>query len=84
MAIFHDTNMRNVYRRMDNTIGIGWDNSRGVIRAIEEFLGREYDETRFFVDVTDEWLICHHPHLSGLSYMKRRRSADRGQTSGRD
>ena len=84
MAIFHDTNMRNVYRRMDNTIGIGWDNSRGVIRAIEEFLGREYDETRFFVDVTDEWLIRHHPHSSGLTYMKRRRSADRGQTSGRD
>ena len=35
MAIIHDTNMQNVYWRMDNTIGIGWDNSRGV--ALKEW-----------------------------------------------
>lgn len=71
IVMFHDTNMGNLYRRMDNTVALGWNNTRGVMRALEQYLGREYDETKAFVDVTDNWLVRHQPYSSGLTFMKR-------------
>ncbi len=50
VMIFHDTNMgRGTYGRCDGTVDLGWDNQRGVIRAIEEFLGRRYEEEGFLL-----------------------------------
>lgn len=69
--LFHDTNMGSVYHRLDNSIGLGWDNDRGVIRAIEDFLHRRYDEHTFFADVVDGFLVLHHPNSSGLTVLKR-------------
>jgi predicted O-methyltransferase YrrM len=74
VVIFHDTNMgRGAYARMDGSTGFGWNNDRGVIRAIEEYLGRRYDENSFFCDQADEFLVLHHPHNNGLTVLQRTR-----------
>jgi len=72
VMIFHDTNTgRGLYGRCDGTIDLGWDNQRGVIRAIEEFLGRRYEEKSFFVDAVKGFLIRHYPNSNGLTVLKR-------------
>lgn len=70
--IFHDTNMgRGVYARTDGSVAIGWNNRRGVIRAIEEFLGRTYDETAYFCDLAKGYLVIHHPSCNGLTILRK-------------
>ncbi len=71
--IFHDTNMGlGAYGRLDRSVNrYGWNNRRGVIRAVEEFLGTTYDERRFFTDVAKGFLVAHYPHSSGLTVLKR-------------
>ena len=70
--ILHDTNMgRGPYARMDGSIGFSYDNKRGVIRAMEELLGRQYDERSFFCDLAKGFLIMHHPHCNGLAILKK-------------
>lgn len=72
VMILHDTNMgAGLYGRLDRSVGHGWDNQRGVIRAVEEFLGRRYDESRFFTDIANGFLITHHPHSNGLTVLKK-------------
>ncbi len=73
IIIFHDTNMGSgVFARMDGTISCGWDNDRGVMAAIEETVGRRYDEKCFFSDVTDKYAVLHFPNCNGLTIVKRR------------
>ena len=73
MVIFHDTNMGDgLYTRLDRSTGYGWGNDRGVIRAIEEFLDRKYDETTQFSDCTPEFLVRHVPYCSGLTVLRKR------------
>jgi predicted O-methyltransferase YrrM len=72
MMVFHDTNMgEGVFQRRDGSIDYGWDNDRGVIRAIQEFLGREYDENATFVDIAAGWVVSHQPHCNGLTVLWR-------------
>lgn len=72
VMMFHDTNMGDGwYRRLDGIVSRGWDNERGVIRAIEERLGRSWDERSFFVDVTDGFLVRHVPWSSGFTVLRR-------------
>jgi cephalosporin hydroxylase len=74
LMIFHDTNMRRwMYRRFDNSRGVGGYNNRGVIRAIEEYVGRAYDENSAFCDVTDQFLIKHKPQCNGFTVLKKLR-----------
>jgi cephalosporin hydroxylase len=68
---FHDTNISGLYPRTDGSLVISWDNDRGVIRALEEYLGAEYDETRPFVDLREPWLIRHAPYGGGLTILER-------------
>ncbi|HET9182634.1 MAG TPA: class I SAM-dependent methyltransferase [Candidatus Angelobacter sp.] len=70
-VIFHDTNMGNYYRQQNGTIRKGWDNQRGVIRAIEEHLGTRFNEKISFVTTVNEWLVRHWPYCSGLTVMER-------------
>jgi predicted O-methyltransferase YrrM len=71
--MFHDTNMGNgVYARHDGSIGTGWDNNRGVMRAIEEFTGNSYDENTYFCDITDGYSLMHFPNCNGLTIIKKR------------
>lgn len=73
IMVFHDTNMgQGIYGRLDRSLGrYGWDNERGVIRAVEEFLGTSYDERRFFTDVAKGFLVAHYPHCNGLTVLKK-------------
>jgi hypothetical protein len=72
VMIFHDTNMGcGVYGRCDGSVELGWDNRRGVIKAIEEILGRSYREDCFFVDVVKGFLIKHYPNCGGLTVLKK-------------
>jgi predicted O-methyltransferase YrrM len=73
VMMFHDTNMKVVYGRTDGSISYGWDNKRGVIRAIEEFVGRQYDENSFFCDLTDKYSLIHFPNCNGLTVVKKRK-----------
>ena len=76
VMIFHDTNMGNgTYARLDGSIDFGWDNDRGVIRAIEEFVGRTYDERAYFTDRVHSHLISHAPHCNGFTIIKRIKSS---------
>lgn len=70
-VFFHDTNMGKTYRRKDNSIGFGWDNNRGVIRAIEEYFDSSFDETRPFTVVEKKWVIEHYPYSSGFTILTR-------------
>jgi predicted O-methyltransferase YrrM len=73
VMIFHDTNMgTGIFARHDGSVDVGWDNKRGVVRAIEEFLGRRYDENAFFCDMTDAYAVLHFPHSNGLTVVKKR------------
>lgn len=72
VLIFHDTNMgKGMYARNDGSMGFGWNNKRGVIQAIEEFVGRQYDENSFFCDVTENYSLMHFPNSNGLTVLKK-------------
>jgi len=81
-VIFHDTNIKLFYRRLDGTIEPGWNNKRGVIRAVEEHLGTRLNERVDFVTIAQGWLIRHWSHCSGLTTMERlRRSPENTEDS---
>jgi predicted O-methyltransferase YrrM len=70
-VFFHDTNLRRVYFRNDGSMGIGWDNERGVIKALEEHFGTRFDEKRDFADVRDGWSIEHRARCNGFTILTR-------------
>lgn len=70
-VFFHDTNLNTTFFRKDGSIGIGFDNQRGVIRAIENYLNRSYNEKRDFIDYRNFWLIKHYSYCNGLSIMQK-------------
>jgi cephalosporin hydroxylase len=63
-VIFHDTNMKAVFHRKDGSAGRGWDNERGVIRAIEDYFNRHFNEETDFTEISDGWLIRHYSHCN--------------------
>jgi predicted O-methyltransferase YrrM len=72
VMMFHDTNAgRGAYSRTDGSCGLGRNNKRGVIRAIEEFVGQKYDENSFFSDLRNNFLIKHYPYCDGLTILKK-------------
>jgi cephalosporin hydroxylase len=70
-VFFHDTNLKPVYFRKDGSMGLGWQNDRGVIRAVEEHFNVRFDEKHDFIDARDGWLIRHYANCSGLTTMHR-------------
>jgi cephalosporin hydroxylase len=76
VIMLHDTHMGDGwFRRLDGKVARGWDNQRGVMRAIEERLGRRYDERTFFTDITDDFIVQHAPWSSGFTILRRRPGA---------
>jgi len=70
-VVFHDTNLQEIFLRKDGSEGKGWNNERGVIRAIEGYFGCPFDESRdFFLEKTG-WLIRHWTRCNGLLIMDR-------------
>lgn len=70
-VFFHDTNMSEVFVRKDGSTGKGWDNQRGVIRAIEEHLEVKFDEKKDFVLMHRGWFIRHFTICNGFMVMDR-------------
>ncbi len=70
-VLFHDTNSRLIGRRKTGGFALGWDNQRGVIRAIEEYLEIQIDERREGVLYARGWLIRHTPFCNGLTILDR-------------
>lgn len=68
-----DTNMgEGILARLDgSTSALGWGNDRGVIMAIEELVGRRYDERSFFVDSRAGFLVTHRPNCNVFTVMRR-------------
>jgi predicted O-methyltransferase YrrM len=70
--MFHDTNMgTGVFHRLDGSLEFGWDNDRGVIRAVEEFLGVRYNEGQFISELCGEFLVRHYPNCNGFTVLQR-------------
>jgi len=70
VAMFHDTCMDHAVFRNDGTVVFGWDNARGVIRAIEEVLGIQINERAYCVVRAREWLLRHDPKSSGFTVLR--------------
>jgi hypothetical protein len=70
-VIFHDTNLNKIGPRSDGCLQLSWDNDRGVIRAIEEYLGITINERRRFIGKVNGWLIRHWPNCNGLTILDR-------------
>ncbi len=70
-VLFHDTNLKYFYFRNDRSMDIGWENQRGVIRALEEYFGCQFNEKRNFTGIRKNWLIKHWPNCCGLTVLER-------------
>lgn len=71
VVFFHDTNLKRFNRRADGTLDRGWDNDRGVIRALEDRFNRSFDETERFETVVDGFVFRHYPYCGGLGVLRR-------------
>jgi cephalosporin hydroxylase len=70
-VMFHDTNLKVVGPRRDGCFALAWDNQRGVIRAIEERLNIQINESKQCVEYADGWLLRHWPNCNGFTIMDR-------------
>jgi len=70
-VLFHDTNMHEVFTRKDGSKGQGWDNERGVIRAIEDYFGGPFNEEKDFIESRNGWIIKHYSYCNGFMIMDR-------------
>ncbi len=71
LVFFHDTNQRLIYSRDDKSIGQGWDNDRGVVRALEGYFNQSFNEQVDFTHVEPGWIIRHHSRCSGLTILEK-------------
>lgn len=68
----HDTNLTaSPTRRLDGDVNFGWNNERGVSRALEEFFEFEFNEKHLQVQVINDgrYLFYHQPWSNGFSVL---------------
>jgi cephalosporin hydroxylase len=70
-VMFHDTNLKPIGPRKDGCFALGWDNQRGVIRAVEEHLGISIDEGKPCTRMAAGWLLRHWSNCNGLTILDR-------------
>jgi len=70
-VVFHDTNLLELFVLRSGATGRGWNNERGVIRAIEDYFAVPFDEKKDFFLEKNGWLIRHWTHCNGLLIMDR-------------
>lgn len=70
-VLFHDTNLKDIYFRKDGTTARGWDNERGVIRAIEKYFNQPFNEQEDFIEINNGWLIKHYAHCNGFTILEK-------------
>lgn len=69
---FHDTNLLfKPTRRLDGKINLGWDNQRGVARAIEDYFNFEFREDTLQVQLiaNQKFVFYHQPWSNGFSIL---------------
>ncbi|MGA1839248.1 MAG: class I SAM-dependent methyltransferase [bacterium] len=72
IVILHDTNLNIIYRRHDGTLGYGWDNKRGVIKAIEDLFDKKFNEKKIIIkQMNCGWSIFHNPLCNGLTIIRK-------------
>ncbi len=71
LVIFHDTNISTIFKRKGGTIGGGWNNNRGVIRAIEEYLNTKLNEKEEFQITINDFNVTHYPYCNGLTVLEK-------------
>lgn len=71
IVALHDTNMATIFRRKDGSLGGGWNNNRGVIRALQEYLDLKWDERQVFTGAAGEFRVDHVPWCSGFTILYR-------------
>lgn len=81
VAMFHDTNMGQVAVRHDGTLVNSWDNERGVIGPVQEFVGVSFDERHRAVCVTDDWIVTHDPRCNGFTVVRSLHRPTRGDSA---
>lgn len=78
--LFHDSYMsplRNFqwYCIEGTTFGHGWDNQKGVTRAIKDYFSISFDETKYhnfsFVKNDTTWHLIHYPFCNGLTLIRK-------------
>uniref|UniRef100_A0A7C3UXG9 Class I SAM-dependent methyltransferase n=1 Tax=Desulfobacca acetoxidans TaxID=60893 RepID=A0A7C3UXG9_9BACT len=70
-VFFHDTNLKRLYFRKNYTVGLGWNNNRGVIRALEDYFQTSFNEKKDFITILQGWIITHYSHCNGLTILER-------------
>jgi cephalosporin hydroxylase len=70
-VMFHDTNCGKIYSRKDGSVGVGWNNKRGVIAALERLFDRPFNEKEHFVEWAKGWAIRHYPHCAGMTVLEK-------------
>jgi len=70
--MFRCTNLQKILHYEDGrSTGLGWDNERGVIRAIGDVLNIYFDETKPFEGKIGQWQIKHWPWGAGLTVLRK-------------
>ena len=70
-VMFHDTNMGLTGRRRDGCFQLSWENQRGVVRAIEEYLGITINETQDCIECAPGWMVRHKANCNGFTILDR-------------
>jgi cephalosporin hydroxylase len=70
-VFLHDTNLSEFIYRKDGSMDLGWNNQRGVIRALEEYFGKSFNEKEDFIDICDNWIIEHSHYCYGFTIMEK-------------
>ena len=71
-VMFRCTNLAKILHYADGTCtGLGWDNDRGVIRAIGDALLVHFDETKPSEGILNGWFVKHIPWGAGLTVLRR-------------
>jgi hypothetical protein len=63
--------LKPIYFHKDGTMDLGWDNQRGVIRALEDYFHKSFNENEEFTDYCHPWIIKHYPYCSGFTLLER-------------
>lgn len=79
--LFHDSHMSPLnnptsWYCIEGTIFVGgWDNQKGVIRAIRDYFSLSYDEAQYqnfhFIHKDIEWHLIHYPFCNGLTLIRK-------------
>lgn len=70
-VFFHDTNLGRVNFRKDGSLLGGWNNRRGVIRALEKYFNKRFNERVDFTDSRNGWQIKHFALCNGFTILNK-------------